>query len=136
MNRWNEMAFKLASYLLIVYSLTGIAVITFSYFENTPPISLIFYITAFIVIPLYGAYGAWRQRRKALFISLLFFLSQTIRIIGGEHWFPSSPPISLGIPFGDFSNGQGYLIDFLAIAMAIYLACLLRMLITFKHSNE
>jgi hypothetical protein len=128
MNRWRKIAFNLAKYLLVIYALTAVAVIVLSPYENNSSLSLAFYILAFILIPLCGAYGAWQQRRKALFISFLFFLSQSIRVIGGGYWFPYPSPISLGVPFGDFSNGQGYLIDFFAIAIAIHLASLLRIL--------
>jgi len=133
MGRKRKIAFKIASCLLIVFSVTGMAVIAFSPFESKPFFNLLSYIIAFILLPLYGAYGAWRQSRKELFFSSLFFLSQSIRFISGDLWFPYSPPISLGIPFGDFLNGQGYLIDFFAITMAIYLASLLWMLTTSKH---
>ena len=128
-----NMKFKLASIIIAIYCLVGIGVIIFSEFESKPILNLLSYIFVFILIPTYGAYATWNKNKKGLLICSLFFLSQSIRLIGGESWFPYFPPISLGIPFGSFANGQGYLIDFFALVMAILLAYLLWILTTSKH---
>ena len=97
----------------------------FSEFESKPVLNLLPYVVLYILIPAYGSISVWKQSQMGLLISLLFFVSQSIRLIGGDSWLPYSPPFSLGLPFGNFSDGQGYLIDFFAISMAIFLALLL-----------
>ncbi|WDE05198.1 hypothetical protein SG34_028550 [Thalassomonas viridans] len=119
------MKFKCAGFILAMFSLIGIGVMAFSGFENKPLLNIFSYLAVFVLIPAYGAYDVWHKRRKGLLAALLFFASQSIREIGGESWFPYFPPVSLGVPFGDFSDGQGYLVDFFAIAMAMLLAFLL-----------
>jgi len=118
--------FKLVSIILAIYSFVGVGIIVFSEFESKPALKLFSYILVFVLIPLYGTYGIWKKSRKVLLLSLLLFLSQSIRGIGGELWFLYSPPISIGIPFGSFADGSGYLIDFFAITMTIFLFGLLR----------
>jgi len=112
--------------MLAIYSIAGIGVVLFFEFEEESFLSSIFYVFVFILIPACSACGVWQQNKKTLIIPLLLFLSQSIRFIGGEYWFPYFPPISVGMPLGNFANGQGYLIDFFAIIMTIYLAWLLR----------
>lgn len=128
------MKFIFASFILAIYSLIGIGIVVFSEVEFKAAVNFYSYICLYIVIPAYGAYGIWKHKLNAVLISLLFFLSQSIRVIGRDSWFPFAPPFSLGVPFGNFSVGQGYLVDIFAIAMVIFLALLLWVL--FKHSKK
>lgn len=121
--------FKFFSIILIIYALIGIAITVFIEPNNNSIIGLIVYITLFILVPCYGAYAAWYQKRIGLIICTLLFIAQSIRSIGDESWLPYFPPISLGFPVGDFANGQGYLIDLFAIFMVALLAWLFRKLI-------
>lgn len=119
------MKFKFASSILAVYSIISLGVFVFSGFENKAFINLFSFAFLYIVIPAYGAFGVWKHNQSSVFISLLFFASQSIRTLGGDNWFIYGPPFSLGMTFGDFSNGQGYLVDYFAISMAVFLALLL-----------
>ncbi|WDE12094.1 hypothetical protein [Thalassomonas haliotis] len=119
------MKYKLASAVLALFSLLGIGVIAFSGVEDKAFVDIFSYLVVFVLIPGYGAYGVWYKRRKAMLVTLMVFASLSIREVGLDSWFPYFPPLSLGIPFGDFSDGQGYLADFFAIAMAMSLAILL-----------
>jgi hypothetical protein len=120
-----------------VYSIVGLGVFVFSGFENKAVIKLFSYAFIFIAIPAYGAFGVWKHNRSSVFISLLLFASQSIRTLGGDNWFLYAPPFSLSIPFGDFSNGQGYLLDYFAISMTVFMALLLWILFsTNKQLNK
>jgi hypothetical protein len=65
----------------------------------------------------------------------VFFISQSIRSIGTDNIIPNIMPISLSVPFGDFSTGQGYLVDLFAMSMAMLLAWLLKR-VTFPNVYE
>ncbi|NQZ22697.1 MAG: hypothetical protein HRT53_11635 [Colwellia sp.] len=118
------MKFKFASSILAVYAIIALGVFIFSGFEHKAVINLFSYAFLYIVIPAYGAFGIWKHKQRSVFISLLFFVSQSIRTIGGDNWFIYGAPFSLGMAFGDFSDGQGYLVDYFAISMAVFLALL------------
>ncbi len=118
------MKFKFASSILAVYAIIALGVFVFSGYENKGVINLFSYAFLYIVIPAYGAFGVWKHNQSSVFISLLFFSSQSIRTVGGDNWFIYGAPFSLGMTFGDFSDGQGYLVDFFAISMAVLLALL------------
>jgi hypothetical protein len=122
--------FRFASFILSVYSLVGIGIVVSSELETKVAFNLFSYIFLYIIVPTYGAYGVWKQNLTSVVVSLLFFTSQSIRAIGGGSWFPYPPPLSLGLPFGDFSDGQGYLFDYFSASMVIFLAVLLWVLFT------
>jgi len=119
------MKFKFASSILAVYAVIALGVFVFSGFENKGVFNLFSYAFLYIVIPAYGAFGVWKHNQRSVFISLLFFSSQSIRTVGGDNWFIYGAPFSLSMTFGDFSDGQGYLVDYFAISMAVLLALLL-----------
>ena len=119
------MKFKLTSFMLAIFSLIGVGIVALSEGENKPFFNILPYLVVFILVPAYGAYSAWHRQRKGLLVALFFFASQSIRGIGGDSGFPYLPPISLGFPFGDFADGQGYLVDFFAIFVTLVLAWLL-----------
>jgi len=121
------MKFKVASSILALYSLIGF--IGTLYAELGLLMGVLFYG----LIPAYGAYGTWLSSRIAIVISLLFFTSQCIRSIGTDSLLSNFTPITISFPVGDFSNGQGYLIDFFAIFMVIFLATLLKEVTTTKQ---
>lgn len=107
----------------------GIALVVSSAFDSHATLRIFSYVCIYIIVPAYGAYGVWKQSLASVIISLLFFASQSIRVIGGDSWFPYAPPFSLALPFGDFSDGQGYLFDYFSTSMAIMLALLLWVLL-------
>jgi hypothetical protein len=115
-------------------SILGIGLTLFAELGNKSIISLLSYIFIFIVIPAYGAYGLWKRSLCGVFVSLVFSLSQSVKLIGGSNWLPFNPPLSLGISMGSFENGSGYFIDFLAITMAIFLISLLQSTFNSKKS--
>ena len=124
------MKFRFASFILSVYSLFGIGIVVSSELESKVAFNLLSYIFLYIIVPTYGAYGVWKQNLTSVVVTLLFFTSQSIRAIGGGSWFPYSPPLSLGVTFGDFSDGQGYLFDYFSASMVIFLVILLWVLFT------
>jgi hypothetical protein len=125
-----KVKFRFASFILAMYSIVGIGVVAFSKPEVIAALNLISYIFLYIIVPIYGAYGVWKQRLSSVILSLLFFTSQCIRPIAGKSWFPYAPPFSLCVPFGNFLDGQGYLFDFFATSMVIFLALLVWALLT------
>jgi len=116
--------------MIAIYSLVGLGVFVHSGFENKALINLFSYAILYLAIPAYGAFGMWRHNKSSVIILLLFFVSQSIRVIGGDNWFLYAPPFSLGMAFGNFTDGQGYLVDYFAISMVLILALLLRTLIS------
>ncbi len=124
------MKFKVASLILALFSLIGFIGIIYVGFDSD--FSLVIGIVLYGLIPAYGAYGTWVKSRIAIFILLLFFVSQCIRSIGTDSLLPNFTPITISFPFGDFSDGQGYLIDLFAIFMVIFLAMLLKEVTTTK----
>ena len=94
--------------------------------KNLIRISLLLYV----LLPAYGAYGTWVKSRIAIPITLVFFVSQSIRSVSSEGLIPNIAPITLSFAVGDFLNGKGYLIDFFAIFMALFLAWLFKVIIT------
>jgi hypothetical protein len=122
------MKFKVASSILALFTLIGLVVIIYSDFESD--LSALISILLFVLLPAYGAYGTWVKSRIAILITVVFFTSQSVRNVGTDNLLPHIAPITISSPIGDFSNGQGYLIDFFAISMAIFLAWLLKVVIT------
>ena len=122
------MKFKVASFILSLFTLIGLVVITYSNFESD--LSALISILLFVLLPAYGAYGTWVKSRMAILITVVFFIFQSVRNVGTDNLFPHIAPITISFPIGDFSNGQGYLIDFFAISMAVFLAWLLKVVIT------
>ena len=118
------MKFKLASSILALFALIGFWVIVFAEFESN--LIVLICVVLYVIIPVYGAYGIWVKSRNGIFVSLLFFVMQSVRSIGTDSLIPNIAPISISVPLGNFSNGQGYLIDFFAIFMAVLLAWLLK----------
>ncbi|NTS77530.1 hypothetical protein HR060_11715 [Catenovulum sp. SM1970] len=118
------MMFTFARFILVIYALLGIGLVMFYGAENKTPLSLIVYVLLYIVIPLYGAYSIGKKHVTGVVACLIFFMSQSIRRIGGESELAFKAPFSLGIPFGDFSDGQGYLFDCFAIFIGVLLALL------------
>jgi len=122
------MGFTVATSIQALFSLIGLGITIFSDIEGD--LSILVSFILFFLIPALGAYGTHFKKRSAILVSLVFFLSQSIRGIGTDNIIPNIMPISISFPFGDFSSGQGYLIDLFAIFMAIFLGWLLKLVIT------
>ncbi|WOT04140.1 hypothetical protein [Shewanella youngdeokensis] len=127
MSRGN-LKFKVASSILALYATIGFGVIIFSGFEDM--INLLFFFVICVLIPAYGAYGTLIKNRIAIFVSMVLFIFQAFRSVGHDSLIPHIAPISVSFPVGNFSNGQGYLIDYFAILMALLLAWLFKIVIT------
>lgn len=110
----------------------GLITIIYSDFESD--ISFLVSVLIFVAFPAYGTYGTWTKSRISIFITLLFFVSQSVRHVGVDSFIPHIAPITISFSIGDFSSGQGYLIDFFAISMAIFLAWLLKAAITLNNN--
>lgn len=123
--------YALASILLLLYSVIGL--IVFVNFEFEQVTVMVVSGLLFSVLPAYGALGAWRQKGLPVVITCLFFFFQSIRHVSEDSFLPLIAPITLSFPFEDFSQGRGFLIDFYAVFMAIFLACLAWSLRPTKH---
>ncbi|MFT2089956.1 hypothetical protein [Paraglaciecola sp. 2405UD69-4] len=121
--------FKLASCILGVFALIGLWVIISLGFQSS--VSAVISVLLYVLIPGYGAYGIWVKSRNAILITLLCFLWQSIRSVGDASLIPYIAPISMAVPIGDFENGQGYLVDFFALFMVLYLSYLFKLVIRF-----
>lgn len=128
------MKFKVASVILALFSFIGFGMVIYSGFNIN--ISTLICFVLYVLLPAYGSYGVFTKNRFAIIISVLFFASQSVRSVGGENLVPHISPISLALPFGDFSSGHGYLIDFFAIFMVLFLACLFKELITSSKVSQ
>jgi len=115
--------FKLASLIHALYALIGLSIVIFYEFEHIE--SIVFSCLLYVLIPLFGAYGCYVANAKALVVSILFFISQSVRHVGNENVLPQIAPISISFPFVDFARENGYLIDFFALFMALYVGYLL-----------
>lgn len=81
--------------------------------------NLISYFAWFFFIP---ALIAWLCiKRMWLVLTPWYFAAQFVRPLNSDSWLPSNPPVSLGWAFGDFSVGQGRLLDGFALMMALLL---------------
>ena len=118
------MKFKVTSIILGLYTLIGVVISGYSQFEQYG--STLLSILLYVLLPAYGTYGIRLKNKTAIIITLVLFLSQSVRIISADALIPHIAPITISIPLGDFSKGQGYLIDFFAIAMVVWLGWLFR----------
>ncbi|GAA6170360.1 hypothetical protein NBRC116592_00300 [Colwellia sp. KU-HH00111] len=123
-----KVKFKIATYILALFSLIGLIATIYIDFESN--LSALISLLLYVLLPAYGAYGTWVKSRIAIPITLVFFVSQSIRSVSSEGLIPNIAPITLSFAVGDFLNGKGYLIDFFAIFMALFLAWLFKVIIT------
>lgn len=122
------MKFTIATLIQALFALIALGIIIYSDIESD--LSIFVSIVFFVLIPSLGAYGTYFKKRSEILVSLVFFISQVYRSINTDNIIPNIRPITISFPFGDFSNGHGYLIDLFAIFMAIFLAWLLKLVIT------
>lgn len=105
----------IASYTLLFFILqNGASSLSF--------IQIALYADIHIFCAAAAAILIWKNIRWGFVFALIPPASQIFRPIGDWAWLQLPPPISLAWPFGDFSIGRGFLIDFLAIAL--FLSCL------------
>ncbi|MFT5755561.1 MAG: hypothetical protein ACI9LM_000270 [Alteromonadaceae bacterium] len=125
------MGFTVATSIQILFAIIGLGITLYSDIKSD--LSTLVCIILFVLVPALGAYGTYFKKPNAILVSLVFFLSQSVRSISTDNIIPNIMPITISFSFGDFLNGQGYLIDFFAISMAIFLAWLLRLAIPTKN---
>ena len=128
------MKFKVASAIIALYGLIGLGIVIFAGLDNTLTVFLC--LILYVVIPAYGSYGAFVKSRRAIVISIVFFMSQSIRNVYHNSLLPHITPISLSFPFGDFANEQGYLVDCFAIFMVVFLAWLFKLELSTKSDKK
>lgn len=121
------MYFKLASIILALFAVIGLVLCLYLDFESY--LNTITSVLLYVFIPAYGAYGTWNKSAISIFLSLMLFILLSIRTVNVDSLIPHISPISISFPIGDFSKGEGYLIDYFAIFMAIFLACLFKIVI-------
>ena len=105
----------------------GVGIIVISDVESI--LHSLIVVLLYVLIPAYAAYGTFFKHRTAIVVSLLFFMFQSLRRVSNDGLITHTAPISISVPFGDFANGRGFLIDFFAITMAIVFAWLLKSLL-------
>ena len=123
--------FKFACATLLVYALIGLVICFVVEFESNIDILLV--VLLFITIPLIGAYGVWKRNIIAIAVSVVPFVLQSVRSISPDRFIPNIAPITISLPVGDFSNGNGYLVDFFALFMILYLTIMLSKLTNNKE---
>lgn len=112
---------KTISILLAFYAIVGIiivmdiAIVNRVYFFET--------LCLLVLIPMYGSYGVWRNKQIPIVGNIVLFGYLSVRFISGDS--VQAIPISLAVPFGDFSRGEGFLVDFFAISMVIILTSII-----------
>ncbi|WP_299772149.1 hypothetical protein [uncultured Pseudoteredinibacter sp.] len=105
----------IASYTLLPFILqNGASSLSF--------IQIALYADIHIFCAAVAAILIWKNKSWGFVFALIPPISQVFRPIGDWAWLALPPPISLAWPFGDFSTGRGFLIDFLAIT--VFLLCL------------
>ncbi|TMO68799.1 hypothetical protein [Pseudoalteromonas aurantia] len=67
-----------------------------------------------MVVPVYCSLCIYKRRLNGAIVAALFFDLHSVHFIGGNSWFYFPAPLSLRVAFGDFSDGQGYLFDYVA----------------------
>lgn len=89
--------------------------------ENTSVFQLALYADIYIFCCILAATLLWKKKTSGYAFALLPSVSQAVRPIGDSAWLNLPPPISLGFPVGDFSIGQGFIVDVLALAISVLL---------------
>lgn len=128
------MKFKIASAILGLYSAIGLGLVFVLDFEKLESFFISFIL--FVFIPALGCYGTIKKKRLPIFITILFFVSQSIEFVGDYSLIPHFSPITISVPYGDFSKGEGYLVDYFAIFIAFYLAWLFKLLFPSQNSTQ
>lgn len=124
------MASKVISLIVALYGCIGFVIVTLTKGEDI--LALISVGLLFGLLPLYFARGIWLQNKSLLIMTALYFLMQSIKYVGSDILLFNTYPISIAFPITDFSNGDGYLVDFFPIFMALLLIGLYRTV----HVNE
>ncbi len=117
------MKFKIVSLILSAFTLIGLGLLILTEFDSL--VSAMVSSLLYVIMPAYGAYGLWYKRRLAIGVSLMLFVWQSVRRVNPDSVIPHISPITVSVAVGDFSNGDGYVIDFFAIGMVALLAWLL-----------
>ncbi|QFU22450.1 hypothetical protein FM038_009965 [Shewanella eurypsychrophilus] len=112
---------KIAAFISCLYAMTGLGVMAFAEPSHDILSKFVIYGVIFLLSPLLCAYGLWFRKSWGRIFTLVFFLFQCVKPFTFLHWLPFYPPISLGIPFGDFTTGSAYLLDIFSIVMTAYL---------------
>ncbi|BBN81486.1 hypothetical protein PA25_14710 [Pseudoalteromonas sp. A25] len=124
----------IASIVLSIYALIGLVITIQLNFDTI--FEQLISLLMFFIIPALGVYGSYYKKRWALAVACCYFLFRILKSGGSEHVYFAISPISLSFAFGDFSQGQGYLIDFFAICMTLGLFRLIQVETKRKHSHE
>lgn len=127
------MKFKVASFILALFALIGLGLASVYDFNSVT--SLVMFIVLYVFVPAYGSYGTFSKNYIAISVTMLFFIFHSIRSVGSDSLLPNIAPITISFPLSDFSNGKGYLIDYFAIFMVIFLAWLLKATISVQKKS-
>jgi len=111
--------YKLVSVFLFVYGLIGATVLVLIGMQQ--PIAMFICLLLYVFIPLISAVGLWRKNKAAILLAILPFLYQSVRYVDDTSFLPSIAPITIAFPISTFEGGKGFLIDYLAIAVIVYL---------------
>ncbi|WP_153914264.1 hypothetical protein [Shewanella sp. TC10] len=115
----------ISAVLLILYGFIAAMLLMFTQPTHEQWFYQFSYCQMFIVIPFVGSYCVLKGNRLGLVPLLVLFATQVVRPLPLNELFPFQAPFSLAMPFGNFSQGQGYLVDFFAIAMLLVVASII-----------
>ena len=121
------MKFKIASVILVLFSLIGGGMLLSLTFNSTVETFIVFIL--YVLIPAYGAYGLLKGKRKAVLMAIFLFAHQSVRPVNNDDLIPDIAPITVSFSMGDFQSGQGYLVDLFAIFMVLLLVWLFRSMV-------
>ena len=116
--------YQLTTALLVIIALIALAIVLLTPASNTSLFRALAYGAVFVFLPLVAAWGLWSEKTWGILLSMLFYLSQCVKPLAILSWFPFMPPVSLAIPYGNFTQGEGMLIDVYAITITAWLVFL------------
>lgn len=106
------------SFYFLACALISVVILT-NESSGSPIADIAIYTLLFPICCSLAAYHFWRAKAAAYIFGLPPCLSIVFRPIGEWAWLQLPPPISLGIPMGDFAAGRGFLFDFFAAILVI-----------------
>lgn len=116
------MLYKIASAILLFFAIVGSVVCIMTNFDSHYVLLLSFIV--YVGIPFIGAISCWKKVASGMILAIMFFTFLSVRTTSSIGDFPYISAFSLSYAFGDFANGQGYLIDLFAIFMALFISYL------------
>lgn len=116
------MSYKIASIILLFFALFGGVINIVTDFDNR--YILLLSLVVYVCIPFIGAISCWKKLAPGMVLAVIFFAFLSVRTTSNMSILPHMSAFSIAYPIGNFSEGKGYLIDFFAIFMALFVSYL------------